>query len=62
VPACPAGVLVVEPDDDDRPRAAVRVELRRRLAEVCPGRAACERLRGATCHAACPRDAIRHTW
>jgi hypothetical protein len=62
VPACRAAVLAIEPDDYDEPKAVVRLEVRRRLGEVCPGLAACERLDGATCHSACPRDAIRHTW
>jgi len=62
VPACPAAVLAVEPDDFDEPKAVVRPEVRRRLADVCPGKEACLRLRSATCHAACPRGAIAHTW
>ncbi len=62
VPACPKAILAVEPDDYDDPKAVVRHEVRRRLGEVCPGRAACERLHGAICHSACPREAIQHTW
>ena len=62
VPVCPAAVLAVEPDDYDEPKAVVRPEVRRRLAEVCPGRAACARLHGVTCHSACPLEAIQHTW
>lgn len=62
VPACPAAVLAIEPDDYDELKAVVRQEQRRRLGEVCPGLVACARLHGTTCHAACPRDAIQHTW
>jgi ferredoxin len=62
VPACPAAVLAVEPDDYDEPKAVVRAELRRRLAEVCPGLGACACRHAPTCQAACPRQAIQHTW
>ncbi|MBI5480317.1 MAG: 4Fe-4S binding protein [Deltaproteobacteria bacterium] len=62
VPVCPAAVFAVEPDDYDEPKAVVRTEVRRRLAEVCPGRSACERRNAVMCHSACPRQAIEHTW
>ncbi len=62
VPACPAAILAVEPDDYDDPKAVVRHEVRRRLGEVCPGRAACARRHAVICHSACPRQAIEHTW
>jgi len=62
VAACPQGVLVVEPDDYDDPKAMVRPELSRSLAEVCLGfhRKCCAS--EVNCQAACKPGAIRHSW
>ena len=62
VPACPQSVLEVVSDDWDELKARVRPEMQRRLADLCWGyHARCCR-EGQSCQAACPHDAIRHTW
>jgi len=62
VPACPAQVLEVVPDDYDEPKAMVKPELSRTLAEVCLGfHDVCAR-RAPNCHSVCGPDAIAHTW
>ncbi len=62
VAACPEGVLVVELDDYDDPKAMVRPELAQTLADVCPGyhRKCCRR--SPNCQAACKPGAIEHSW
>ena len=66
VPACPAGALVVGEDDNDplseQQVAAVAPDHRRRLRESC---APCKPDRNRPplpCVAACPEDAIQHSW
>jgi ferredoxin len=62
VTACPRGVLAVVADDYDEPKAIVKPELVRRLADFCPGfHTRCSH-DGPSCHTACPYDAIAHTW
>lgn len=62
VPACPAGILEVVPDDYDEPKAAVKEEFRRTLGDRCPGyHARCAR-DTPNCHAACKPAAIEHSW
>lgn len=62
VAACPQGVLEVVEDDFDDLKAQVKPELRRRLGEACWGyHARCAR-ETQSCHAACPHEAITHSW
>jgi predicted CoA-substrate-specific enzyme activase len=62
VPACPANVLEMARNEADAEKAAVRDEVRRRLAMVCPGFSTCSRENARNCHSACATDAISHTW
>ncbi|MFH1436324.1 MAG: 4Fe-4S binding protein [Pseudomonadota bacterium] len=62
VKACPHGVFRVEPDDFDEPKAAVKDELSRTLADVCPGYGRkCEK-EETNCHSVCKPCAIEHSW
>lgn len=60
VKACPAGVFTVANDESGRPKAVVREELRKKLAQACPGFRNCGR--EVNCHSLCTRDAISHSW
>jgi hypothetical protein len=48
-------------EDGRGPYAAVKEELRKKLAYVCPGIKACG-AKDNNCHKACARDAIKHSW
>ena len=61
VRACPKGVFEVIPDDYDNPVAVVKEELSKSVSYVCPGYEKCKGIE-TNCHAACPHDAISHTW
>ena len=60
--ACPQGVLAVEPDDLDEPKAVVRIELRRTLSEACLGFHRKCHERTPNCQSVCRPGAIRHSW
>jgi NAD-dependent dihydropyrimidine dehydrogenase PreA subunit len=62
VPACPAGILEIAPDEGKRPKARVKEALRKRLSIVCPGIKACQNSQVIECHSACPKHAINHSW
>ena len=61
VEACPQGLLAIFSEDGSRPRAGVRETLRKKLAYLCPGIAACAR-NEVDCHRVCPKGAISHSW
>ena len=62
VTACPAQVFAVVPDDNGKPKAAVKEEVRKKISLLCPGFPACSRTLEMNCHRVCPKDAISHTW
>ena len=62
IPACPAGVLEVGPNDQGQPKARVKDTVRKRLHLVCPGYQNCSISHQVNCHSACPSDAITQTW
>jgi predicted CoA-substrate-specific enzyme activase len=62
VPACPENILILNQDDHGEPKAAVREELRQRLALTCPGFNACLHNQPDNCQRVCPHDAISHSW
>ncbi|MBN2496803.1 MAG: 4Fe-4S binding protein [Deltaproteobacteria bacterium] len=60
--ACPKDVFELAEDDYEELKAVVRSELARTLGDVCLGyHARCAR-EPTSCHAACPHDAIAHSW
>jgi ferredoxin len=62
VRACPHGVLAIELDDEDLPKAVVKPELRRSLADLCPGFDRKCGQRQPNCHSVCRPEALRHSW
>lgn len=62
VEACPQGVLEVAEDDWEDLKARVKPELQRKLADVCRGFHARCKNEADSCHAACPHNAITHSW
>ena len=60
IPVCPAGILVLSQEGNAPPKATVREEARKRLAFLCPGLSHCPSQ--VTCHDACPKKAISHSW
>jgi len=60
VEACPEKLYVIAGDEDGNPKVTVRDELRKKLANLCPGFQNCKATEN--CHSVCPRDAISHTW
>ena len=61
VDVCPEHILTMVREDGRGPYAAVKDELRKKLAYVCPGMKACG-AKDKNCHKACARDAIKHSW
>lgn len=61
VEACPQHLLAVFSEDGSHLKAGVREEVRKKLAYLCPGIAACAR-NPSDCHRACPKGAISHSW
>jgi predicted CoA-substrate-specific enzyme activase len=62
VPACPAAVLEVAPNDQGQPKARVKDAVRKKLHLVCPGYRNCSLSHQVNCHSACPTEAITQTW
>jgi predicted CoA-substrate-specific enzyme activase len=62
VEACPDHLLEISVDDGGQPKAAVKDEVRRKLALLCPGFHACSRRHEVNCHLVCPKQAISHSW
>ena len=66
VPVCPAGVLVVGEDENDplrdEPVAAVAVGRRTDLRYACGGCKPAGERPPPPCVAACPLEALRHSW
>jgi len=60
VPACPSGILAVARDDSAQPKAAVKEDVRKKLALLCPGFGFCSSRYEANCHRVCPKNAISH--
>jgi len=60
VEACPEKLYVIADDEDGNPKATIRDELRKKLANLCPGLSNCKA--AANCHSVCPQNAISHTW
>jgi predicted CoA-substrate-specific enzyme activase len=60
VKACPSGLFVIFNNENGRPKATIKEEMRKKIAIACPGFRNC----GLTvrCHSVCPKDAISHTW
>jgi predicted CoA-substrate-specific enzyme activase len=61
VEACPAGIFMMS-ENDGRPTAVVREELRKRLSFACPGLRPCTAAHGESCRSVCTRHAIELTW
>jgi len=62
VTACPEGILEIQPDDDNEPKAVVKPEHLKTLGYTCLGyHAKCSK-EAVNCHAACKNDAIEHSW
>ena len=62
IPACPASVLEVGPNDHGQPKARVKEAVRKKLHLTCPGYKTCSVSNTLNCHSACPNDAISHSW
>ncbi len=62
VAACPRGVLEIVPDDYDEPKAMVKPELGRILADCCPGYHSRCAKEEPNCHSVCAQNAIEHSW
>jgi predicted CoA-substrate-specific enzyme activase len=62
VEACPAGILAMEEDAQGQPKVKVKDEIRKKLGFMCPGINACRQANGTNCQAACPKNAISHSW
>ena len=62
LPACPSGIFEIAAAEDGQLKARVKEEARKRLALLCPGYGVCSAKLALTCHKACLRDAISHTW
>jgi predicted CoA-substrate-specific enzyme activase len=62
VTGCPAGVFTMENEGDSGPRAVVKEEIRKKLALVCPGKAACLSREKTNCYSVCRANAIKHSW
>lgn len=60
IKACPAGIFTVANDDSGEPKAVVKEELRKKLAQICPGFHSC--VNKVNCHSVCSKDAVSHTW
>ena len=60
IKACPNGVFTLAPDDTGKEKAAVKDDVRKRLALVCPGISHCTA--EPNCHSACPKNSINHSW
>lgn len=60
IKACPAGVFALANDDSGNPKAVIKEELRKKLAQVCPGFRNCEC--EMNCHSVCAKYALSHTW
>ena len=60
--ACPQDVFALTKDDDGRPVAEVRADVRAQLAFVCLGFDLVCSSKETNCHTACSRDAIAHSW
>jgi len=62
VKACPAGIFVVDRDDNGQPKARVKEEARKKLSFLCPGFKSCRRTNEVNCHSVCQKEAITHSW
>jgi predicted CoA-substrate-specific enzyme activase len=60
VEVCPEKLYVVANDEGGHPKVTVRDELRKKIANLCPGFPNCKAQ--MNCHSVCPRNAISHTW
>ncbi len=58
--ACPEKLYIIANDDNGHPKATVREDLRKKIANLCPGLTNCKAK--TNCHNICPHDAISHTW
>jgi predicted CoA-substrate-specific enzyme activase len=61
VKACPEDIFVITLDNFGWPRAEVKDDARKKLAQLCQGYKSCAG-NETDCHRACPGDAISHTW
>ncbi len=62
VPACPAGILVMDRDGSGQLKAVVNEAARKKLALLCPGFKICSRQNEVNCHSVCQQKAIGHSW
>jgi predicted CoA-substrate-specific enzyme activase len=60
ISACPSGLLILARDDTGSPKAAVKEELRKKIAIVCPGYGRCQA--SPNCQSVCTVKAISHSW
>ncbi len=58
---CPENVFEIYSAQGAQPKAGVREKVRKKLGHVCPGFQICSRGE-VNCHAACPHNAISHSW
>jgi predicted CoA-substrate-specific enzyme activase len=61
VDACQEHILAMVREDGRGPYAAVKDELRKKLAYVCPGIKACG-AKDKNCQKSCSKNAIKHSW
>lgn len=62
VDACYSGILTVDKDGQGEPKVKVKEEVRKKLGFLCPGIEACRRQNEMHCQAACPNNALSHSW
>ncbi len=61
VTACRRHIFTMD-GTQGKPVAVVAEEVRKKLSSVCPGLKACEKEQKNTCHDACEKKAIEHSW
>jgi NAD-dependent dihydropyrimidine dehydrogenase PreA subunit len=60
VKVCPSGLYVIASDEGGKPRAAIKEDLRKKIAIKCPGLKNCGQAQN--CHTVCAKNAITHSW
>jgi predicted CoA-substrate-specific enzyme activase len=60
IKVCPAGIFTLANDDSGKLKAVVKEDLRKKLAQVCPGFHNC--VHEVNCQSVCSKDAVSHTW
>jgi predicted CoA-substrate-specific enzyme activase len=60
VKVCPSCLFVIAKDEGGKPRAAIKEDLRKKIAIKCPGLKNCGQAQN--CHTVCSKSAIAHSW